>query len=170
MEVQSLNHWTAREAPGHAPLAKKHLFNLREGWQMMCKRHFQPQRGVKFVGNLPPCLLSSRIPQSTTPYAGTTSRKKWLGEDSPRSFSLPSGMLTCRVTNIRMAHSHHGWAPPPPTLSHKSTRMKADTSPLSDEWLSENDAVHTDRGLSGKGNGTPHQYSCLENPMDGGAW
>ena len=25
-------------------------------------------------------------------------------------------------------------------------------------------------GLSGVGNGTPLQYSCLENPMDGGAW
>ena len=24
--------------------------------------------------------------------------------------------------------------------------------------------------LSGDGNGTPLQYSCLENPMDGGAW
>ena len=22
----------------------------------------------------------------------------------------------------------------------------------------------------GKGNGTPLQYSCLENPVDGGAW
>ena len=22
----------------------------------------------------------------------------------------------------------------------------------------------------GEGNGTPVQYSCLENPMDGGAW
>src|SRR5574337_1256279 len=25
-------------------------------------------------------------------------------------------------------------------------------------------------GKSGEGNGTPLQYSCLENPMDGGAW
>ena len=25
-------------------------------------------------------------------------------------------------------------------------------------------------GLEGEGNGTPLQYSCLENPMDGGAW
>ena len=25
-------------------------------------------------------------------------------------------------------------------------------------------------GLFGEGNGTPLQYSCLENPMDGGAW
>ena len=24
--------------------------------------------------------------------------------------------------------------------------------------------------LHGKGNGNPLQYSCLENPMDGGAW
>ena len=23
---------------------------------------------------------------------------------------------------------------------------------------------------SGEGNGTPLQYSCLENPMDGGTW
>ena len=24
--------------------------------------------------------------------------------------------------------------------------------------------------MDGEGNGTPLQYSCLENPMDGGAW
>ena len=26
------------------------------------------------------------------------------------------------------------------------------------------------RAAYGEGNGTPLQYSCLENPMDGGAW
>ena len=26
------------------------------------------------------------------------------------------------------------------------------------------------RETRGEGNGTPLQYSCLENPMDGGAW
>ena len=30
--------------------------------------------------------------------------------------------------------------------------------------------VKTYRTLHGEGNGTPLQYSCLENPMDGGAW
>ena len=25
-------------------------------------------------------------------------------------------------------------------------------------------------GRSGEGNGNPLQYSCLENPMDGGTW
>ena len=30
---------------------------------------------------------------------------------------------------------------------------------------------HLEVGEStGEGNGTPLQYSCLENPMDGGAW
>ena len=29
---------------------------------------------------------------------------------------------------------------------------------------------HSLRSSSGEGNGTPLQYSCLENPMDGGAW
>ena len=27
-----------------------------------------------------------------------------------------------------------------------------------------------DREDPGEGNGNPLQYSCLENPMDGGAW
>ena len=26
------------------------------------------------------------------------------------------------------------------------------------------------RAIYGEGNGTPLQYPCLENPMDGGAW
>ena len=29
--------------------------------------------------------------------------------------------------------------------------------------------LRSSRGHSGKGDGTPLQYSCLENPMDGGA-
>ena len=30
--------------------------------------------------------------------------------------------------------------------------------------------LKTPVGISREGNGTPIQYSCLENPMDGGAW
>ena len=30
--------------------------------------------------------------------------------------------------------------------------------------------LSVDVGINGEGNGTPLQYSCLENPMDGGAW
>ena len=30
--------------------------------------------------------------------------------------------------------------------------------------------MHISSTLFGEGNGTPLQYCCLENPMDGGAW
>ena len=30
--------------------------------------------------------------------------------------------------------------------------------------------INLPKETNGKGNGTPLQYSCLENPMDGGAW
>ena len=30
--------------------------------------------------------------------------------------------------------------------------------------------LHLSNNEWGEGNGTPLQYSCLENPMDGGAW
>ena len=30
--------------------------------------------------------------------------------------------------------------------------------------------ITTSYNVHGEGNGTPLQYSCLENPMDGGAW
>ena len=31
-------------------------------------------------------------------------------------------------------------------------------------------AIKSSIRAQGGGNGTPLQYSCLENPMDGGAW
>ena len=30
--------------------------------------------------------------------------------------------------------------------------------------------LNTPNAQDGEGNGTPLQYSCLENPMDGGSW
>ena len=42
---------------------------------------------------------------------------------------------------------------------------------LSDECkeIEENNRMGKTRDLKGEGYGTPLQYSCLENPMDGGA-
>ena len=36
--------------------------------------------------------------------------------------------------------------------------------------MSSSDEYKGSGGRHGEGNGTPLQYSCLENPMDGGAW
>ena len=42
---------------------------------------------------------------------------------------------------------------------------------LTVQWLRLHCLNTGDLGsISGEGNGTPLQYSCLENPMDGGAW
>ena len=43
---------------------------------------------------------------------------------------------------------------------------------LSDQCkeIEENNRMGKTRDLLGEGNGTPLQYSCLENPMDRGAW
>ena len=38
---------------------------------------------------------------------------------------------------------------------------------MATEWLS---FISSPAPLDGEGNGTPLQYSCLENPMDRGAW
>ena len=39
------------------------------------------------------------------------------------------------------------------------------------EQLHENSVnCQTLRQIIGEGNGNPLQYSCLENPVDGGAW
>ena len=44
-------------------------------------------------------------------------------------------------------------------------RIKAKEDKLRDQHL----YIHTTKYKIGEGNGTPLQYSCLENPMDGGA-
>ena len=41
---------------------------------------------------------------------------------------------------------------------------------LMDMSLSKLQELGMDREAWGEDNGTPLQYSCLENPMDGGAW
>ena len=37
-------------------------------------------------------------------------------------------------------------------------------------FISFSSLIAVARTFNGEGNGTPLQYSCLENPMDGGAW
>ena len=58
-----------------------------------------------------------------------------------------------------------------------TTDRKRCTQPVaSSNWLGAcgtsgwGDGMEVPRHGLGEGNGTPLQYSCLENPMDGGAW
>ena len=53
---------------------------------------------------------------------------------------------------------------PDPGIKPGSPALKANSLPSEPPYL-EFPNFHI-----GEGNGTPLQYSCLENPMDGGAW
>ena len=66
------------------------------------------------------------------------------------------------------------WHPTPVLLPGKSHgwRSLVGCSPWGHEESDTTERLHFHFSLScvGKGNGTPLQYSCLENPRDGGAW
>ena len=47
---------------------------------------------------------------------------------------------------------------------------KKETCILMTDFDSLDLAMTVSEGLPGEGNGNPLQYSCLENPMDRGAW
>ena len=50
------------------------------------------------------------------------------------------------------------------------TTEEASSSDGQQFFLSDLALAHGAHGGYGEGNGSPLQYSCLENPMDGGAW
>ena len=66
------------------------------------------------------------------------------------------------------------WHPAPVLFPGKSHgwRSLVGCSPWGREELDTTERLHFDFSLSclGEGNGNPLQYSCLENPRDGGAW
>ena len=66
------------------------------------------------------------------------------------------------------------WHPTPVLLPGKShgRRSLVGCSPWGCEESDRTEWLHFDFSLSciGEGNGIPLQYSCLENPRDGGAW
>ena len=123
---------------------------------MMCKRHLQPQRGVSLLETCPlvfPLPGSHRVqhpmlaPRPTRNDLEGTLLVPFLYPMARSAVVSPTSGWHTPTT----AGSWLAWVPPPLTPSHGSTRSahwKADTSPLSDERLSENEAFHTDRGLS----------------------
>ena len=66
------------------------------------------------------------------------------------------------------------WQPTPVLLPGKShgQRSLVGYSPWGQEESDMTEQLHFHFSLSciGEGNGNPLQYSCLENPRDGGAW
>ena len=67
---------------------------------------------------------------------------------------------------------------PNPGIEHGSPALQADTLPSeppgkllkTQEDLKDPGSIPGSRRCPGEGNGNPLQYSCLEDPMDRGAW
>ena len=70
---------------------------------------------------------------------------------------LESAIGTCMSPPSRSRTSRWSQSPGLSSLGHRA----------SSHWQS---ILHMVLYMFGEGNGTPLQYSCLENPMDGGAW
>ena len=50
-------------------------------------------------------------------------------------------------------------------------KLRAGMTIVAYSWFSHGHSYQLNNlKIKGEGNGTPLQYSCLENPMDGGAW
>ena len=79
-----------------------------------------------------------------------------------------------RIKEIRGLPWRRQWYPTPVLLPGKSHgwRSLVGCSPCSREESDTTEQLHFHFSLSciGEGYGNPLQYSCLENPRDGGAW
>ena len=77
-----------------------------------------------------------------------------------RSFLICKWRRQWQPTPVRLPGKSHGW------------KSLVGYSPWGREELDTTERLHFLFSLLciGEGNGTPLQYSCLENPMDGGAW
>ena len=78
------------------------------------------------------------------------------------------------ITSPRMTSQRRQWHPTPVLLPGKShgRRSLVGCSPWGCLESDRTERLHFHFSLSciGEGNGNPLQYSCLENPRDGGAW
>ena len=126
------------------------------------------------------------------PSTGFSRQKYWSGVPfpSPRDTHLSSVPLdlgfrsfTCHLEyNLSIFKCGHTlyvigrrqWHPTPVLLPGKSHgwRSLVGCSPWGREELDTTERLHFHFSLSciGEGNGNPLQCSCLENPMDRGAW
>ena len=76
------------------------------------------------------------------------------------------GLPHCRQTLYRLSHQGcRGWL-----LLNIQRQPLMDLSGIQSSLLLSCEIMGVVNRLFGEGNGTPVQYSCLENPMDRGAW
>ena len=102
------------------------------------------------------------------------SKKVGLKLNIQKTKIMASGPITSWEINGETVETVSDWHPTPVLLPGKSHgwRSLVGCSPWGCEESDTTEQLHFDFSLSciGEGNGNPLQYSCLENPRDGGAW
>ena len=101
-----------------------------------------------------------------------------LAKSVPTPTSILSRSLVTKLWFYLKAAIHPArrrrWQPTPVLLPGKShgQRSLVGCNPWGHEESNTTEQLHFHFSLSciGEGNGNPLQYSCLENPRDGGAW
>ena len=96
----------------------------------------------------------------------------------PDIFSKSVIIIQIRSKNFISTQRPHP-PPNPPIITHislPSSKWKSFScvwlfvTPGTSPWYSPGQNIGVGSHSLGEGNGTPLQYSCLENPRDGGAW
>ena len=108
----------------------------------------------------------------------TVLKWEWKNEDKPKFIQM--GLIQRGVWELSWVKvasemdQRRKWRPTPVLLPGKShgRRSLVGCSPWGRKESDTNERLHFHFSLSctGEGNGNPLQCSCLENPMDGGAW
>ena len=95
---------------------------------------------------------------------------------SVRLFATPRTVARQAPLSFRFSRKEY-WSelpfPPPgkiPNLGIKPASLESPEGFFTTTLKQCKSDVNTCKSMAGEGNGTPLQYSCLENPMDGGAW
>ena len=109
--------------------------------------------GNKGLPHLIHALHATQAQATSSPLSGSVLSNLFLWLPSTAS-SIPIGLLFPMISLSQMFSCHSTESPNNPRFRFKS---------LPEIW----NILAT---ITGEGNGTPLQYSCLENPMDGGTW
>ena len=101
-------------------------------------------------------------------------KKKHLDIQANLSEISSHCLAYCKLRSVNATCRRRQWHPTPVLLPGKShgRRSLEGCSPWGRSGLDPTEQLHFHFSLSciGEGNGNPLQYSCLENPRDGGAW
>ena len=103
----------------------------------------------------------------------------WASALEPRSYNYwahvpqllkPECPRACVLQQEKPSQWEEAWAPQLENRPH-SPCFPGDLEGKASAWNAGDPGSIPESGRSpGEGNGNPLQYSCLENPMDGGAW